>query len=371
MGAGAVKRFALGALGVIMAGILSAQESAPAAPPDVGAKLEAFAQELNALRASHDIPGLSVAIVKNGEVIFARGFGHANLELQVPATPETPYNIASVSKPISAVVALKLVELGRLDLDRPLTSYEGFAEFCQEFSGQPSIFAQDLHCDRPMTLRTLLSHTAKGTPGESFFYNPVLYSWASRPMAQAGGQPFSSLVEQYVFRPAGMTRSTRIHRTLPLPPNLAAELAPPYHTDAAGELVPSTPPPPQGDGAAGGVISTVLDLAKFDIALDQGRLISSQSRELMMTSVRSASGAPLPYGLGWFIESYRGHKLVWHSGWWEQAYSALYLKVPEEHLTLILLANSEGIWWNNPLDRAEVEKSPFASAFLNRFGLMQ
>jgi CubicO group peptidase (beta-lactamase class C family) len=164
-----------------------------------------------------------------------------------------------------------------------------------------------------------------------------------------------------------MKRSARIHRDLPLRPDLAGALAPPYHVDERGNLVPSPPLQPQGDGAAGGVISTVIDLAKFDLALDAGKLVSARSRELMMTPARSTSGAALPYGLGWFVEVYRGRKLVWHSGWWEKAYSALYLKVPEEKLTLILLANSEGLWWDNPLDSAQVEKSPFAAAFLERF----
>jgi len=181
------------------------------------------------------------------------------------------------------------------------------------------------------------------------------------------GKPFSALVEEYVFRPAGMKRSARIHRDLPLAPDLARALAPPYHVDDGGNLVPSPPPPPQGDGAAGGVISTVGDLAKFDVALDAGNLVSARSRELMMTPMRSASGAALPYGLGFFVQAYRGRKLVWHSGWWEKAYSAIYLKVPEEKLTLILLANSEGLWWDNPLDEALVEKSPFAAAFLEYF----
>ena len=123
-------------------------------------------------------------------------------------------------------------------------------------------------------------------------------------------------------------------------------------------------PTPQGDGAAGGVISTVVDLAKFDVALDAGKLISPASYTAMMTPTRSVTGERLPYGIGWFIQDYKGHRLAWHSGLWEDAYSALYLKVPDEHLTLILLANSEGLRWGNPLDKAEVEKSPFAAAFL-------
>jgi CubicO group peptidase (beta-lactamase class C family) len=334
-------------------------------PPDHAA---AFAATLEELRVKAHIPGLSVAIVQDGRVILAHGFGFADLEQHRPATPETPYNIASVTKPIAATVALKLVELGKLDLDRPMTTYRGYTEFCNDFRQGGGIFSRDLHCDsEPLTLRNLLSHTVTGKAGESFRYNPPMYSWASRPMAEVTGEPFSTLVERYIFVPAGMTRSARINRNLPLRADLAEALARPYHLDANGAPVRSADPAPQGDGAAGGVVSTALDLAKLDIALDAGKLISPASVHQMMTPMHTAAGAALPYGLGWFIQDYRGHKLVWHSGLWETQYSALYLKVPDRHLTLILLANSDGLWWNNPLDKAQVEKSPFAAAFLERF----
>jgi len=157
-----------------------------------------------------------------------------------------------------------------------------------------------------------------------------------------------------------MTRSARTHRNLPLRSDLAAALAKPYHVKDDGSFEASQPPPPQGDGAAGGVISTVEDLARFDIALDHGRLISSHAVEMAMSPRRNGQGELLPYGLGWFTQTLQGHRVVWHSGWWEKAYSALYIKIPDRDLTVILLANSEGVWWDNPLDRAEVEKSPFA-----------
>jgi CubicO group peptidase (beta-lactamase class C family) len=333
-------------------------------PTDVAA----FATTLDELRVKASIPGLSVAIVRDGKVILARGFGFADVEQRRAATPETPYNIASVTKPIAATVALKLVELGKLDLDKPMTAYRGYSDFCAEFRQGGGIFTRDLHCDtEPLTLRNLLSHTVSGKPGEVFSYNPPMYSWASRPMAEVAGEPFSALVERYIFVPAGMSRSARIHRNLPLRADLAQALAPPYHSDASGAPVRSEDPPPQGDGAAGGVISTVIDLAKFDVALDGGKLISPASVRQMMTPVHNAAGMPLPYGLGWFIQEQRGHKLVWHAGLWEGKYSALYLKVPDRRLTMILLANSDGLRWDNPLDKAQVEKSPFAAAFLERF----
>lgn len=330
--------------------------------------MAAFILRLDSLREDAGIPGLSVAVVKDQALVFAAGLGYADLERQIPATAETPYDIASVAKPLSAVVALRLAEEGVLDLDRPMASYSEWRQFCTEFRQQPSIFARELRC-RPAThtLRHLLSHTATGAPGSRFSYNPVLYSWASRPIMAAADTSFSALVAQYVLAPAGMTRSARKYRDLPLRDDLARLLAPPHRVGVSGAIERAPAPPPQGDGAAGGVVSTVLDLASFDVALDQGTLISAESRAEMMAPTRSMNGEALPYGLGWYVQEYEGHTLVWHSGWWEDAYSALYLKIPTLNLSFILLANSEGIWWDNPLERAAVERSRFARAFLSAF----
>ena len=330
--------------------------------------IPAFVQRLDSLRKAADIPGLSLAVLKDRAIVLAAGLGYADVERRIAATAETPYNIASVTKPLSAVVALRLVETGALDLDRPMADYSEWTEFCTAWGPQPSIFAKGLRCQPPShTLRQLLSHTATGTPGTKFSYNPVLYSWASRPIMAAADAPFSTLVEQYVFVPADMRQSARKHRDLPLRKDLAERLAPPYRVDSSGAIQRAPAPPPQGDGAAGGVITTVLDLAKFDVALDEGALLRAESRAAMMAPTRSINGEALPYGLGWYVQEYHGHTLVWHSGWWEDAYSALYLKIPALELTFILLANAEGVWWDNPLDEAAVQRSQFARAFLSAF----
>jgi CubicO group peptidase (beta-lactamase class C family) len=183
----------------------------------------------------------------------------------------------------------------------------------------------------------------------------------------AANTSFSALVERYVFVPAGMRSSARKHRDLSLREDLAERLAQPYRIEDSGAVQRAPARPPQGDGAAGGVVSTVLDLARFDIALDQGVLISAESLTHMMTPTRMANGEAAPYGLGWYVQEYKDRTLVWHSGWWEDAYSALYLKIPALKLTFIVLANSEGVWWGNPLDQAAVEQSLFAQAFLAAF----
>lgn len=351
--------------------ILSGCSKPPAAPtvPTAGeAPATPFTDRIELLRREKQIPGLAVVVLRDRTTVLSRGFGYADIERQTPVTPDTPFDIASITKPLSAVVALRLAELGKLDLDARMDTFDGFREFAAAARENGGLFFGDYATGpTPLTLRHVLMMEANGDPGSRFLYNPPSYSWASRPMAQAGGKTFSELTDEYVFRPAGMTRSARIHRKLPPPAELAAGLAKPYHTDPAGTIARSDPPPPQGDGAAGGIISTATDLARFDVALDEGKLLTPASRGRMWAPGGAKSGPALPYGHGWFVRDVHGETLVWHTGLWEEKYSALYLKVPARNLTLILLANSDGLTWESRLDEAAIERSPFATAFLDAF----
>jgi len=357
-----------------LSGCATMRAAEPGARPTSrdAAAAEALATRVESLRRARHIPGLAMAVLHDTTVVLARGFGLADVERGMAVTPETPFNIASVSKPVAAVVALRLAQDGVLDLDRPLRRYRGFAEFCDAVRGEGGIFFRDFACqDDRLALRHLLSMTANGEPGTRFWYNPPAYSWASRPMAEVAGRPFSTLVDSLIFRPAGMAHSARIHRALPLRPELAAVLATPYHADSAGRPVRSDPPAPQGDGAAGGVIASAMDLARFDIALTDGRLLAPEWRARLWTATRTPAGVALPYGLGWFLGHDGERRLAWHTGVWENQYSALYLKVlgdtPAERYTLVLLANGDGLRWESRLDEAAIERSPFATAFLQAF----
>lgn len=324
--------------------------------------------QFDSLRQSARIPGLAVVILRDSTVLAAAGLGMADLARHLPVTPETPFDIASVAKPIAAVVALRLVEQGLLDLDRPMQSFANFPEYCADTKGAGGIFFADFAClDPGLTLRHVLSMTANGKPGTRFWYNPPVYSWASRPMAEVADTTYSDLVRTLVFQPAGMIGAARRHRRLPLPEAIAAALAQPYHLDSGGRPVPSPPLEPQGDGAAGGVIASAMDLARFDIALGQGRLLSRASLTTMWTASRDPTGRALPYGLGWFVAAWGEEPAFWHTGLWEGAYSALYLKAPDRGLTLILLANSDGLGWSTGLDEARLDRSPFVRAFFAAF----
>ncbi|MBX3145243.1 MAG: beta-lactamase family protein [Gemmatimonadales bacterium] len=353
--------------------VLVAGCAQPERQPELDGTLlrEEWIRVVDSLRVARQIPGLAIVALHDTTVVLARGLGLADLASGRPVTPETPFDLASVAKPIAGVVALQLVEAGQLDLDRPMREFRDFPEFCSAAREAGGTFFQDFACEgNALTLRHLLSMTANGEePGTRFWYNPPAFSWASRPMAEAGGQTYSALVDSLVFRPSGMVRSARRNRALPLPPGIDSILAVPYHRDSTGAMVRSAPPPPQGDGAAGGVIASAIDLARFDQALMQGRLLSSQRREELWRPMPLEAGAVAPYGLGWFLGRYRDRRVVWHTGLWEDRYSALYLKVLGERAadryTLILLANSDGLRWPTNLDEAAIDRSPFAVHFLD------
>jgi CubicO group peptidase (beta-lactamase class C family) len=119
--------------------------------------------------------------------------------------------------------------------------------------------------------------------------------------------------------------------------------------------------------ASSGIIASAVALANYSIALDEGRILAPALREAMWTPPREADGTPASYAYGWWVQEWRGRRLVWHGGWWPDAYAALFLKVTEEGLTLVALGNTDGLHWGNRLQVAEVEKSALAVKFLELF----
>jgi len=311
---------------------------APAAtttPDPFTQSLVAFEVELEALRQELRIPGLSAAVVRDGEVVWARGLGYADVENQVPATAETPYQLASVTKPFAALVIMQLVQDGKLSLDDPVSRYGVL-----------------LPEGDSVLVRHLMSHTSAGTPGARFQYDGSRYGMLSQVVFAATGRSLQDWLYERVLSPLGMDD------TVPGPPptcaglpfapsceRVYAALARPYMfaLDAAGdgELSPVPGFCVDSFNAGAGLISTVLDLAKFDAALDANSLVPAATKEQMWTPAVSNSGQTLPYGLGWFTESYGGTRLVWHTGFSPPSTSALFLKLPDEGLTFIVLANND------------------------------
>ena len=334
---------------------------------------------LDSLRVRHEVPGLAVAVVEDGEVAFARGYGWADAEGRRPVTAATPFRIASLTKPLAATALLRLAERGRLDLDRPFAEYvAGYDRGCRIFT------SAEVHASEPvlrdltadwlcaaerdrLTVRHYLTHTAQGEPGAAFRYNGFLYGQLFRVAEGASGRPFADLLRDDLFAPLGMDRTLPSQADSTRPGVLGA-LALPYRTNG-GRPERADWPRPLDANAGAGVVSTVLDLARFDSALDGGALLGSDMRTASVTPAQSGTtGERLPYGLGWFVQDHEDERLVWHYGWQPGAYSGLWLRLPERGLTLILLANSEGLSAPFGLGEGDVTRSPFARAFLTAFG---
>jgi CubicO group peptidase (beta-lactamase class C family) len=311
--------------------------SAPAAPPatatpvPLAQSLATFERELDALRQELKIPGLSAAVVKDGELVWARGLGFADVENRILAAAETPYHLASVTKPFAALVIMQLVQDGKLSLDDPVSRYgvtlpEGDA----------------------VTVRHLMSHTSAGTPGARFRYDGARYGLLSQVVLAATGRSLQDWLFERILSPLGMDDTAPAPPTtcagLPFAPaceRVYAAIARPYLLD--GELNPVPGFYQDSFNAGAGLVSTVVDLARFDAALDANTLVTAATKEQMFRPTVSTSGQKLPYGLGWFTQSYRGTRLIWHTGYSPPSTSALFLKLPEQGLTFVVLANTDGL----------------------------
>jgi CubicO group peptidase (beta-lactamase class C family) len=195
-------------------------------------------------------------------------------------------------------------------------------------------------------------------------YNGFLFGFLSMVAEEASAKPYSTLLLDHIIAPIDMT-NTIPSITEERRDRILAKRAKYYKMGFGSEFKPSEYPVTLSSSA--GIVTTVLDMAKFDVAMDRNLIVSAESKAAMFSNTISNSGNPLPYGLGWFVQNHAGVKLVWHYGWAPKAYSSLILKVPEKDVTFILFANSEGASADLHLGRGNVLRSPFAVTFLRVF----
>lgn len=335
--------FAIFARNLIALALLANATGASAQTPPAGQdkiRLERFEEEIDDLRNRLRIPGLSAVIVKDQKLLWTKGYGFADLENRIPATPDTLYSIASLTKTFAATLIMRLVEQGKLDLDEPISRYS-------------SDFQDD-----SVRIKHLLSHTSGGTPGERFQYDGSRYDYLTAVIEKKTGKPFVNVIVETFFDPLGMSGSVPYHKVVKDADKWVASLgkdrldryrtnltslAQPYTYYGAGETVRTTYPPEDSIDASAGLLSTVRDVARFDIAIDRHVFLKQETQERAWTPFVSNSGERLPYGLGWFVTDWHGLKLVWHYGHWGTGFSAMYLKIPERSASLILLVNSEAL----------------------------
>jgi CubicO group peptidase (beta-lactamase class C family) len=347
---------------LIDAGAVRAQAQEPALGEPNDLRVNRFRQQLEADRERLKIPGLSAVILEDGDVLWTQGFGYADVERRVPATPDTLYHIASVTKTFTAILVLQLVEQGKLDLDAPVARY-----------------VPEIQDDR-IRIKHLLSHTSEGTPGEQFRYNPERFEHLKAILEQTTGKPLRALfvetfLEPLVMRDSvpgpevadhGQTWAVLGEANLERYRQALAKVAQPYTYYGEGEVVRTSYPP--GDfWASAGLLSTVRDMAKYDAAVDRHALLGEAMQARAWTPFLSNAGQPLAQGLGWYVTDYRGTRLVWHFGHWGTGFSAMYLKIPARRLTLVMFANSEALADHHYQVGEDITHNVFACSFIHTF----
>lgn len=311
--------------------------------------LTEFETVLERIRTDLKIPGFSAAITKNRNIVWAKGFGYSNKESEISATPETIYHLASLTKPFAATIVMQLIEENKLTLETPISE-----------------FGINMDSQGVLRVKHLLSHTSEGIPGSYYHYNGARYSYLDFVMVGAAGKTFCELLNEKILLPLNL------NHTFPNPfssnnclqnTHLLEKLAQGYTSNGQNPLFY-----PGHFSAAAGMLSNVIDMSKFSIALDNNLLLSPDSKDLMFTPTISNSGSELAYGLGWFVDNNEGVKIIWHYGYWD-AISSLILKIPERELSFVIMANtdrlssaSQGIGTDE-----NVNCSVVAQEFLNAF----
>lgn len=313
--------------------------------------IDAYRSDLVELRRRLGIPGISVAIARDEELVWTDGLGWAERETKREATAETPYRIASITKTMTAAVAVALAHEGKLDLDAPVS---------RVLPNGPA-WADEA------TVRQVLSHTSESDPPGTAFTYSGRYDVLSRAAESAGGAPFPRLLVERVLEPAGMDRSYPVSLD-------TTSRARGLRDDLATGYLPNGEPAPDGmlrsrTVGGNGVVSTAPDLARWASALAAGSAMSPAVREDLWTRVVTPAGGTLPYGLGWWVEETPAVRLVSHGGQWP-SYSGVLLHVRERNLTLAVLANHQAV--SRPFYKIGTGTSlysTFVASFLRRFAL--
>lgn len=314
-------------------------------------ELAAYADRLLAEAYPADEPGATAIVVREGEVVLRKGYGLANVELQVPNAPEMVFELGSVTKQFTAAAILMLAERGQLRIE------DDFTKYLPDYSTQ----------GRKITIEHLLTHTSgipsytglpewlprmredmrlealiglfkdkplEFEPGERWAYNNSGYVLLGAIVEKVSGKTYEQFIEEEIFKPLGMKDSRYGHME-----ELVPRRAYGYGRDSENwknaEYLSLTQP-----YAAGSLLSTVDDLALWDKALSAETLLKKASIDRMFTAVRLTSGQNTRYSYGWAVFDWEGRRIEEHGGD-INGFTSYVSRLPEEKLFIAILSNNE------------------------------
>lgn len=308
--------------------------------------------------SSTHAPGVSVAVVENGQYEWASGFGFADLENNVLASEHTLFRLASISKPLTATGAMQLWERGQLDLDAPVQKYcaafprkdstittrealghlAGIRHYKSGSQDDPEV-GNTKHFDNPIQagLNFFENDALVSTPGSHFHYSTQGYTLVGCVMEGASGMKYADFIRQNVIVPAGMDHTQVDDRFAIIPYRTRF-----YQKTEAGAVLNADFLDSSYKIPGGGWLSSAEDMARFEVAILNDKLIRRTTRDLAWTPLKPSDGSEDNYGLGFGSFTEDGIRFVGHSGG-QQGTSTDFLLAPDRLAGVVVLANMEGV----------------------------
>jgi D-alanyl-D-alanine carboxypeptidase len=321
--------------------------SQPGLTNDQMSKIDQIA--LDQLR-EQTVPGLSLAVVRDGRVVYSRGYGYSALELQQTAQDSSLYEVGSITKQFTACAILLLADEGRITLDMPLSLFvpdfprgkeitvrdlltmrSGIADYTDQPGVDTKVFGPATPADIVATVKSL---PLDFTPGTQWEYSNTNYVLLGIVIEKASGQSYGNSVNEKITRPLAM-RATSYGNFAASSPDLATG----YVFDGQ-RIKPDKPWNLDWAYSSLGLVSNVLDLAVFDSALLQGKVITLTSLREMWTATSLKDGSKIPYGYGWSIESLYGHREIDDNGGLP-GYNGRNATFPNDKFDVVVLGNSK------------------------------
>jgi len=303
--------------------------------------------------ASAHVPSISIAIARDGTIVYSHAYGYANLARRSPATDQTHYEIGSITKQFTATAVLQLKEAGKLSLsdtlarwipEYPRASKVTIHELLQQTAGIPEYTNvkgfEKIAATRTPSFAAILAlvrnKPLEFPPGSRFRYSNANYILLGEIVERASGTTWERYVRAHLFLPAGMTHSGFIDDEAHLQPMATGyvalkngvKLAPPLRSGWAW--------------SAGAIVSTTGDMLAWDSALLRGKLINQTDLAAMLAPGKPAFSKNSWYGYGWVIDTADGHKRIWHNGG-TFGFTAANLLFPKDGLAIVVLQNADTI----------------------------
>jgi CubicO group peptidase (beta-lactamase class C family) len=323
-----------------------------ALPPTRDQLFALFGSYVESLRVQAGIPGLAAAVIDTDGIVWEQAFGQQDLARTLATRTDTPFHLDGLTQLVTATLVLRCVQDGHLRLDAPIKSFNPNS------------------ADGEATVGQVLSHTSGPASDPVFSYRPDRLDVLASVVSTCTGSSFRVAVARTLERlamtdsmpgpdaasDAALAGDTTRFR------NILDRLAVPYSVDAQGRGSPSRYPATTLTPSTG-LVSTVLDFAKFDLALRKGVLLNADTVAAAWRAPLTAGDRPLPHGMGWFVQTYSGEPVVWQFGVGSGASSSLVVTMPGRGITLIMLANSDGLAKPATLASGDITASPFARLF--------